>query len=416
MKYIKNKIGILINWPRELDMYKNLIDLMPKNKLEIIANNIKSSEKGREQQNRNLVKLLNHQRKKFKFFSDVYNKEKYAVLLSTGEASSTNISLWSIFKYLLSNSLGKIFETFGIDKVLTFIFGKPFTGVAHRENLGSVWYPEKKLANLTIKFSDGMDLKLKKYPYPSLIRNFDIFFSISKFEYSLIKKKYKNKKCKIIGYSRFENLDKKKKIYNELKKEFNLDNTKKIIFWMPTHIDHKNEVNKNIHGWIEKLSFLNKKYNLIIRPHPYTLSYDLKLVKKLKNKNFKVDTKPNREVGRIIKICDIVLADYGGSVFSTIYLGKPLLLLNMPKDSKYVKELIESDSLDIKIRDKLQCLNFESNQAEIKKKLNNVYQSKYKSKVLDLKKKYFDFKGSKSHINIKDYLLKLLDKKSNYHE
>ena len=67
MKYIKNKIGILINWPRELDMYKNLIDLMPKNKLEIIANNIKSSEKGREQQNRNLVKLLNHQRKKFKF-------------------------------------------------------------------------------------------------------------------------------------------------------------------------------------------------------------------------------------------------------------------------------------------------------------------------------------------------------------
>ena len=45
---MENKIAILINWPREIDMYYRLIKAIPKKKIEIIVNDIKSIEKGRQ--------------------------------------------------------------------------------------------------------------------------------------------------------------------------------------------------------------------------------------------------------------------------------------------------------------------------------------------------------------------------------
>ena len=77
-----------------------------------------------------------------------------------------------------------------------------------------------------------MDLKLNNYPYPELLKNFDIFFTISKFEYSLIKKKQKNKICKIIGHTRFHSTLNKKKILSNFKKEFKLDLKKKTILFL----------------------------------------------------------------------------------------------------------------------------------------------------------------------------------------
>ena len=43
---MENKIAILINWPREIDMYYRLIKAIPTKKIEIIVNDIKSIEKG----------------------------------------------------------------------------------------------------------------------------------------------------------------------------------------------------------------------------------------------------------------------------------------------------------------------------------------------------------------------------------
>ena len=55
MKLIDDKIAVLINWPREIDMYQNFLKKLPKEKLQIIANDIKSTETGRDLQNKQLI-------------------------------------------------------------------------------------------------------------------------------------------------------------------------------------------------------------------------------------------------------------------------------------------------------------------------------------------------------------------------
>ena len=41
---VENKICILINWSREIDMYIDLINLIPEENIDIIVNDIKTIE------------------------------------------------------------------------------------------------------------------------------------------------------------------------------------------------------------------------------------------------------------------------------------------------------------------------------------------------------------------------------------
>ena len=74
MEKIK-KIAILISWPREIDMFYELIKNIPEEKLVIIANNITSFEKGRKNSNELIVKHLKKKKLFFYLFSDVYKKK-----------------------------------------------------------------------------------------------------------------------------------------------------------------------------------------------------------------------------------------------------------------------------------------------------------------------------------------------------
>ena len=55
---MENKIAILINWLREIDMYDRLIKVLPTQKLEIIINDIKTIEKGRNKLFKSIQKSL----------------------------------------------------------------------------------------------------------------------------------------------------------------------------------------------------------------------------------------------------------------------------------------------------------------------------------------------------------------------
>ena len=113
-----------------------------------------------------------------------------------------------------------------------------------------------------------MDLRLNHFPNNKFNKVFDIFLCHGEIDKNLIKNKFKKKDIFVIGYPRYdENFDivyLRKKIIGE----FNLNETKKTIFWRPTYIEEKNEVSQNIGLWLEKISKLNEDYNLIIRPHP----------------------------------------------------------------------------------------------------------------------------------------------------
>ena len=105
-----NKISILINWSREIDMYENFIKIIPSDKVDIIINDIKTLEKERKNNSSDIEKTLTLQNKKFRFFSEIFNKEKYKVLISTGQASSLKISFYSIFRFIYGQLIGRFLE------------------------------------------------------------------------------------------------------------------------------------------------------------------------------------------------------------------------------------------------------------------------------------------------------------------
>ena len=152
-----NKIAILLNGPREIDMYGKIIELIPRKKIEILISDIASSEVGRNTINKSLKKILRKKRIKFKNFSSIYKKYFYKVILSSGELTSTKITINSILKYLYSQSIGRLIRILKLNIILEKIFGRPFTG-AHRDNLGSFWYPEKDLAEVSVKLPKDLDL------------------------------------------------------------------------------------------------------------------------------------------------------------------------------------------------------------------------------------------------------------------
>ena len=225
----------------------------------------------------------------------------------------------------------------------------------------------------------------------------------------IVQKKFKKKQCLVIGYPRYSNISSKNIIKKKLFKSFNLNKQKKIIYWTPTHIDHENEENQNIYLWYKKIEFLQKDYNIIIRPHPKTIASEPNIEKVLKKSNYFVDKDPNRKMGDMYKISDLIIGDFGGTIFSAIYLNKTVILLNMPAKSKFVEGLEESNSLDLELRKNLIGLNLSNSKEIIAQKINYARKSYIKNKViLKLKKKYFGNYKNNLNLNTKNFLLKYL--------
>ena len=200
MKQI-NKIGILIAWPREIDMYDGLLD-MSSDKIDIIVNDFKSFEKGRNLSNKKIIEILEKKKINFKLFSKVFKNFKYKVIVSTGEMSGYKISIYSILRFIYGFTIGNLINVLKISNILISIFGRPFTGGGKNISLGINWFPEKILGNIVIKYSDGMDIKTKNYPFDVYKNVFDIYFSYCDLEIQLIKKKFA-KECLKIDYFRF---------------------------------------------------------------------------------------------------------------------------------------------------------------------------------------------------------------------
>ena len=84
---------------------------------------------------------------------------------------------------------------------------------------------------------------------------------------------------------------------------------------------------------------------------------------------------------------DIVLADYGSSVFSAIYMEKKLILLNLPDTSKYLYKAINGGYLDEEVRNDIASVsphNVEELPALILEMINTN-----NDKIKEIKSKYF---------------------------
>ena len=144
-----------------------------------------------------------------------------------------------------------------------------------------------------------------------------------------------------MGYPRFDKYFKPgfKKSY--LIKKFNCDNNKKTIVWLTTWSNLS-----SIDKYISAISSLKSDYNIVIRPHPYMKTDDPESYKKLFTVNFNyVDDSLDDNV-QLFALADLMIFDYGGSMFGSIYLNKNFAFLEMNLEAKNNSYLGKKSSED----------------------------------------------------------------------
>ena len=106
----------------------------------------------------------------------------------------------------------------------------------------------------------------------------------------------------------------------------------------------------------------------------------------------------------------LVFTDYGGSVFSSIYLEKPTILLNLPNDSKYLENKKKIVTFDLLVRKKILSLKFNDKYKKILITCKNALKKREILKKSVIKNSYF---GNKEKINSLEKISKFLLKKIN---
>lgn len=112
-----------------------------------------------------------------------------------------------------------------------------------------------------------------------------------------------------------------------LQDTFNCDRYRPVLVWQPTFGDLS-----SIEAYAKIIEKLSTRYNIVIKPHDYTLYEEperMALLQGLKGIQA-VITDPFDAVYLMV-LADYVLADYGNTPFGAVYTDQRLLLLNIPE-------------------------------------------------------------------------------------
>ena len=367
MKIIK-KIGFFIAEPRQIDYYKNILKAISNKILVIIINDFKYNQNSNEY--KKILKFCTNNN--YEYFNSkdlIKNNEKFLLVIGTGNTSyhsgkiSFIKSLSRIVKFFYAKTLGTIVEKIQLNVLFVKLFNKNLTmgGQNAKLILSDEIPPESMLGYKKLLFPRGMDIYYN-HPGPMRSKYFDYFFSISKFDDDYIKKN-SNKKSFVIGYPRYDTPH-NNKIDADL--ESKIDKGKKNILWITSDMLINELKNQNIYLWLDYISDLTQKYNVIFRPHPNTLKHNQDLINKILKTDLILDLVEDRNLKNLYNLSHLVIADYGGPIFSALYCKKNVLLLNINVKLK------KSFKFDLMMRDYLYNIDIdEMNNASLNKILDN---------------------------------------------
>lgn len=125
--------------------------------------------------------------------------------------------------------------------------------------------------------------------------------------------------------------------------DLNCDRFRPVLVWLPTFGDLC-----SIDAYAETIGQLADRYNIIIKPHDFTLLEEPERLQALKRLKIQaLITEPFDEM-LLYFIADCVLADYGNTPFGALYCDKRLILLDLP--DAYQHEFTGMGSSDIVMR------------------------------------------------------------------
>lgn len=187
-------------------------------------------------------------------------------------------------------------------------------------------YLPLQVGNKQIRYMYGADIS-DGWSLQSWNNIYDIFLCHGVNDEREIKKRFMGKTF-IMGYPRYDRFFSEDMDLNNIRHEFGLSESKKTVLWMPTLGGDYS----SIPLFAEPLSKISKKYNIIVRPHPFSFVQEKDFISLLEKFNFNIDRNALRDMNELFGVADVVLADNGGTPFSAIFLGKNVIFLDVPDD------------------------------------------------------------------------------------
>lgn len=130
----------------------------------------------------------------------------------------------------------------------------------------------------------------------------------------------------IMGYPRYDAFFEPGLDVSRVREEFGLVEGRKTLLWMPT----LGGTGSSIPVFAQPFAGLFDRFNVIVRPHPLSFIQEPAFIAQLERLGFRIDRNATRSMNELYRVADVVFADYGGTPFSAIFVGKNLFFLDVP--------------------------------------------------------------------------------------
>jgi CDP-glycerol glycerophosphotransferase (TagB/SpsB family) len=383
-----NKIAFFVNEEYIFDHYRNIFFKLNKSDFEIILADKFSGEKYQA-----TVNELKSNSWSIRFLNEVHHIFKYKILVTHLFLGGDTINQGTVLSRLVNvlvPTVNKILVKFNLTKIST-----------NRQ------YFQNMLGIYNVRFMYGADVGKTKFGNYNHL--FDIFFCHGPRDSAFIKSTF-DKTIFEMGYPKYDDFFKNKndlELKNALMVKNCCHNDKKTILWICT----VSEYFSTIETYSDSIKLLTNNYNVIVRPHPLEIDsqysrYNKKVYDIVNSGEFILNNDPYQNMSELYQISDYVFCDYGGSIFSALYLDKRILLLNH-KDVFMDKEVFTSTSMEI--RDYLPSININAATKIIDYLSNESFWTDHEEKRLEARRYYFGESRNSSELTAE----KLLELRNN---
>ena len=271
------------------------------------------------------------------FFDDlIRNNVKYKYVVSnhrvsgtTTQAPASRVRLVSRAKNWLKGALNRVRQLAGKSGKYVVRYSDPNQ------------YAPLQIGINPVRFMYGADIG-DGWSLQDWNKMYKLFLCHGPNDEAQLRKRFSGKTA-VMGYPRYDRFFSSEIDVNAVVREFGIDRDRETILWMPTLGDDA----CSIPSFAESIARLSGSYNVIVRPHPLSFQREPHKIEILESLGFKIDSQSTRDMNDLFKVADLVVCDYGGSSFGAIYLGKKLVLLNVPgAEEQYT--VVNSSNLELR--------------------------------------------------------------------
>lgn len=225
-------------------------------------------------------------------------------------------------------TVGRALVLTRLDRPLRRLTGRSWTGRSARARWlaghGSVT-AEVLLGDRRVFFPHGVDMKPRPAPDRPRPTHWDLMLCHGPFDAEYRAARFAAPVA-TIGYPRYDHLGPPSDAA-PFAPVARAGGRRLAVLWLPTVHTGGPPARHPVRRWLPIVRGILDVTDVTVRPHPKDVAGAPELIAELGEAGFTLDLDGGRDLGAAIRSADVVLCDYGGTVFSVVYLDQPLVLL-----------------------------------------------------------------------------------------